>query len=627
MIRGTLHIRPTKRGKEFRAEYQNSKGKNCNFPIMAGAMYFDQAKAVDGDLVELECAPNGSITRCVIPGKEAEPAPPKTPARPAYTNSGRPGQGHAPKDPPLADATAPYNFIPYEPRTVLPHVESAESPDQCWSGVLQCRLEALTPLLVAGPQARTENGPARKDFFTVNGRYIIPGSSIKGMLRSLVEVLSFSHLRPMNTKSIFWRDVVNDAYRGQFQGADEPILGGYLIKRGAKYRLVRAKVQAVSLNTQSSPGKELVKTGNMGNKRHNYIFARLHETERDVPDDVADDFLNQRTPDQITKWNDEHNDYEKKIKENGIPVFYNEDNSGTITALGLCRYFRLKYAHTPADFAPDNGLDFARVLFGATLDQGRAGRVAVGAALVKGEPAGIHRTVLGQPHPTCLAHYLVQNSVQRSTYGNRGNKPETFTSYNDERSRLRGRKWYWHRDLDVPEPPNDNTKVLSTLCPLQAGATATFQIRVDRVTSLELGALFEALELADGHAHKLGLGKSMGLGSVRLTVDRAEVRRVGERYASLGARLGGHSTALDGTMREELRAAFRNTILRRISKQYPEWEEIKDYEDLPPIKTLRLMMDFNNKPDNVKTKYMTIDDFKKRSLLPIPEQILNSSAQ
>lgn len=623
IITGTLRIRPTKKGKAFEAEYQKRNGKNGIVNIQPNIMYFDQAKAVDGDSVELEWDLKGTITRCSIPGKEAEPAPPKTPTRPAsYTNSGRPGQGHSPKDPPLTNATAPYNFIPYEPRSVLQHVESTESPDQCWSGVLQCSLEALTPLLVAGPQARTENGPARKDFFTVNGRYVIPGSSIKGMLRSFVEVLSFSHLRPMNTKSIFWRAVVNDAYRGQFQGADEPILGGYLIKRGAKYRLVQAKVQAVALNTQPSPGKELVKTGNMGNKQHNYIFARLHETERDVPDDVADDFLNQRTPAQITKWNNEN--YEKRITDNGIPVFYNEDNSGKITALGLCRYFRLKYVHTPADFAPDNGLDFARVLFGATRDQGRAGRVAVGAALVTGEPDGEYPTVLGQPHPTCLAHYLVQNSVKRSKDKN---KPETFTSYNDELFRLRGRKWYWHRDLDVPKPPNDNTKVHSTLCPLQAGATASFQIRVDRVTSLELGALFEALELVDGHAHKLGLGKSMGLGSVRLTVDRAEVRRVGERYASLGARLGGHSMALDGTMREEMRAAFRNTILHRISKQYPEWKEIKDYEDLPPIKALRLMMDFNNKPDNVKTKCMTVDDFKKNSLLPTPEQILNRSAQ
>ena len=199
IITGTLRIRPTKKGKAFEAEYQKRNGKNGIVNIQPNIMYFDQAKAVDGDSVELEWDLKGTITRCSIPGKEAEPAPPKTPARPADMNSGRRGQGNAPTNPPLTDATAPYNFIPYEPRTVLPHVESAESPDQCWSGVLQCSLEALTPLLVAGPQARTENGPARKDFFTVNGRYVIPGSSIKGMLRSLVEVLSFSHLRPMNT--------------------------------------------------------------------------------------------------------------------------------------------------------------------------------------------------------------------------------------------------------------------------------------------------------------------------------------------------------------------------------------------------------------------------------------------
>ena len=623
MIKGTLRIKPTKKGQEFKAVYTNSKGKEVEFTINQGAMHFDPSKAKDGDPLELDCAPNGIITRCLIPGNAAAPQIRPQPANknPGYKTPVSFGSRPQPSSSaiaPLIDATAPYNFIPYEPLAVLPYVESGEAPGQLWSGVLRCSLRALTPLLVAGHQAAGVNGPSHKTFFTVNGRYVIPGSSLKGMLRSLLEVLSFSTMRPMNQKNIFWRNISSVGYRQQFLGAYDSILGGYLIKEGAEYHLIKAQVTAVLSSTKASPGKELVKTGEMKGKKHDYVFTRLNGKSA-ISGDVVDDFLSQRTPYQLTKW--EKYGYDKRIREDGIPVFYMKDGDGNVTALGMCRYFRLKYSGKPIDFVPAKNIDFVQALFGGTQDQGRKGRVSVGAAIVDGQLDKEYITVLGQPHPTCLAHYLIQENVKRSTHGNYGNKRETFILYEDREFRLRGRKWYWHRTVDAPNPPNDNVKVQSKLQPLRAGATAAFEIRLDRVSSLELGALLEALELHEGHAHKLGLGKPLGFGSVRIAVDQAAVCRVGERYASLGTRLEGHSAALDGTMREGLRAAFRTEILHRISIKYPKWKDMKDYDDLPPIKVLRRMMDFNNKPDNVKTKYMELNDFKKLSLLQAPDKI------
>lgn len=643
MTKGTLRINATKKGREFKAVYRNNKDKEVEFVIYSTAMGFDPDKAKDGDPVELECAPNGVIVRCVIPGKEAAPKPrtdrpankndsnrsthsgggsyQQTTRRGSYGSENKQPQGGGSQADaaPLANATAPYNFIPFEPSAVLPYVEPDEEPGQRWSGVLRVSLRALTPLLVAGLQATAGNGPARKTFFKVNGRHVIPGSSLKGMLRSLAEVLSFSNMRPMNTKNIFWRNISSPGYRKQFLGANDAILGGYLVKKGAQYFLTRVEVTPSFFGAPASSEREIVKTGNMPGKKRDYLFARSDKPGAPVPEKVIDDFFDQRTPAQLTKWKNEG--YDQKIHNPGIPVFFKNDSDGTISALGLCRYFRLKYAGKPIDFAPDQGLDLVQALFGATRNQGRKGRVAVGAATVEGQPDREYATVLGQPHPTCLAHYLEQKAVQRSPYGNCGNKLESFSSYQNREFRLRGRKWYWHRDVDIPPPPNKNAKVQSTLQPLQAGATATFDIRLDRVSSLELGALLEALELPDGHAHKLGLGKPLGFGSVLITLERADVRRVGDRYASLGARLEGHGAALDANTRGELRAAFRAEILRRVSGQHPQWKDVKSYDDLPPIKALRIMMDFKNKPDNANTKYMDLDKFKLRPILPVPEGI------
>ena len=50
------------------------------------------------------------------------------------------------------------------------------------SGRIYCTIENLTPLFIGG----NRNNP---QFLTSNGKYIIPGSSLKGMLRSLAEII------------------------------------------------------------------------------------------------------------------------------------------------------------------------------------------------------------------------------------------------------------------------------------------------------------------------------------------------------------------------------------------------------------------------------------------------------
>lgn len=49
-----------------------------------------------------------------------------------------------------------------------------------------------------------------------DGKKIIPGTSIKGMLRSLLEILTFSNMLPVCDRHLFWQMANRPAYRGMF---------------------------------------------------------------------------------------------------------------------------------------------------------------------------------------------------------------------------------------------------------------------------------------------------------------------------------------------------------------------------------------------------------------------------
>src|SRR5262245_55678343 len=57
------------------------------------------------------------------------------------------------------------------------------------SGLITCRMEAQPPLFTPTSAFRAEGAPADLRFFRINNRPAIPGSSLKGMLRSLAEAI------------------------------------------------------------------------------------------------------------------------------------------------------------------------------------------------------------------------------------------------------------------------------------------------------------------------------------------------------------------------------------------------------------------------------------------------------
>lgn len=77
----------------------------------------------------------------------------------------------------------PYRMIPMRPGPIERQAPLTDEKFQGQSGILSCSLQNLTPLFIGGNRYFKEN------FLTRDGQCVIPGSSLKGMLRSLAEIV------------------------------------------------------------------------------------------------------------------------------------------------------------------------------------------------------------------------------------------------------------------------------------------------------------------------------------------------------------------------------------------------------------------------------------------------------
>ena len=95
----------------------------------------------------------------------------------------------------------PYDFVPFEPnppqRHCPPQTQGTFDPN-LYTGELVCLLETETPLFIHLKQERGNRIPRR--FYQRGGRIVIPATSLKGMVRSVAEVVSNSCLRIASLK-------------------------------------------------------------------------------------------------------------------------------------------------------------------------------------------------------------------------------------------------------------------------------------------------------------------------------------------------------------------------------------------------------------------------------------------
>lgn len=128
---------------------------------------------------------------------------------------------------------APYNFTPLNEKVFYPSWAKEISHDIPFrdgeSGELELSITAHSPIFIANSKKDREEKETR--FCNIGGKFFIPATSIKGTIRSVLEIISFSKLRDFDDSTYAVRDFT-DSENFYMKQMREPTYCGWLYKKG-----------------------------------------------------------------------------------------------------------------------------------------------------------------------------------------------------------------------------------------------------------------------------------------------------------------------------------------------------------------------------------------------------------
>ncbi|MFN3739309.1 MAG: TIGR03986 family CRISPR-associated RAMP protein [Thermodesulfovibrionales bacterium] len=533
---------------------------------------------------------------------------------------------------------APYNFIPIN-EIVVPAEPMPEGfnryHNNYYTGYIDLEIKALTPLYIRDTltkdeyRKKLEHEKQNKkepfphpDFFSPGDLVRIPGSSLRGMIRTLVEIVSYGRFEFFDDKRLYFRFMADrkKELRQYYRERIGTAKAGVLKKEGyRKFCIIETEAEQkedISRTDEIVKTKDgwIIYTGKMGNKLHNWFIKKPDEQkakrlELDY-NRVIKSYLNDSTRGSNINLIDL---LKKEEFKDGVPCFYCVDSNGNVTAIGHTKYMRIPYEHTIKDSVKQRStdlFDIPNAIFGN--EKSHASRVFFEDAFAEKyetEDAPSYPKILSSPKPTCIQHYLEQQKYE-------------LQHYDSPSSTIRGYKLYWHRDgKNWQETNQENIEKhksqYTSITPIKEGAIFKGRIRFENLSAVELGALLFVLDLPEGCAHKIGMGKPLGLGSIRIRPTLYLSNRK-ERYTNL---LSEWTEPLKEAKEKikEFKDAFERYILKNINENNKTslWE-------LDRLKDLKIMLDFAKKPPQEETEYLALEKFRERRILPSPTQIIQN---
>lgn len=539
----------------------------------------------------------------------------------------------------MSQVSAPYRFVPLSPLVVLPDWADRVSHDVPLAdglcGELRLTLTTHTPLCVGGAQDKaTDREPGKVHFFrTPDGELAIPGSSIKGMLRNVLEIASFGRFSQVEDQRLGVRDISQSQNFYTREILARPVQAGWLSFINGVWQILPCSfsrihqadlIRACSLSAETwkqantirkrygltgldrtlrfnnepmknskqmlgKPDAEgaiegtLVMSGQPGKpfdggksaKKYEFLF---HHDNADKPltveRDVMSGFL------RIHEESDEWKFWNERLRSNaltqGIPVFFHRDGQ-TVTSLGLSMMYKIPYRHslhqairhTSNAHLDGDSPDLAALIFGH-LDN------TPGASLRSRVNIGLASVTTtpqtGWTSPTVL------NSPKPTFYPAyvRQKNDRDLCQLMQNDAELAGWKRYPTKPAQVLPPPEKSKPTVQVqLETVPAGTAFRLAIRLHNLRPVELGALLWCLDFGGRPElrHGLGMGKPYGLGQVSLQIDDALLRH--------------NDPSRDGASHDDLlmtcRDSFIDMMTQALSQSAPEE---KSWETCGPIVAL-----------------------------------------
>lgn len=491
----------------------------------------------------------------------------------------------------------PYNFVSINTRS-----EQREDIKKCYSGkeqlhtgYLQCKIIVKTPLAIPDSERKVQDGEhSSYPFYSIDGEKVIPGASIRGILRSVYEAATDSCM-------VTVKESMGMTARIDNKSAYAP---GLLIREQDEWKLYKAKrylipvkgykkfctagtVLDAGICVETQGGKRCLKAENgeyfsngacvefqlfpepqpynkrgylvwngvvqdmhtskkgnayvyigekFGNKHGESLFQKtgLVKKEQKVIDKAMkgleetlkvyrDAAINR----EYGKAHSGYQNYEEARRQGVIPVWYQEDKQNKTLYFSAASIGRMQYENTLSDLIGKkkpcenrNSVCKACSLFGmAAKNEAIGSRVRIGDAI--GKDCTVKRVTLqelGMPRSSYMPFYAEKVEGRRVT---------SCKSYDEMGAGIRGRKFYWHNPAAAEDESvyatEKKTERNATMELVMPGAEFDFRVYYDEITQQQLEELIWSITFWENErngelCHKLGHGKPLGLGSVKMIV-------------------------------------------------------------------------------------------------------------
>lgn len=481
--------------------------------------------------------------------------------------------------------TSPYNFVPLNSKVYIPDWYNLVSQDIPFKdgedGYIELTWHNDSPLFIRDKDKDDDKHAP----MNINGRYFIPGSSIKGMLRNVLSILSFgkmaegeqyydrffghreigsgatehtNYLEKMSQAKCGWLEMYFDKKNGEECYRLHPCIGdfktilinkdpdvisedyvkehfpGYDKKGTPGLRNKAIYEECHEWFPEIEPGYRLYVSGKMNGKEHEVLIPTETEGHKDLDNTIISNFFDVYEP------SPDFEIFKELLKTKKIPVFYVQENDAVV-ALGMGRMFRYPYDQGIKDIVEngDNGQkdseykeekdgkkiikrDLCETIFGWIGDDSTKGRVQFGNAWAKNEVPDDRDETNGVLGQPKSSFYPLYIKQKEGA--------KTYNSYSSKDIQISGRKRYrihqGSSTMDLPQGNgNENTK--TTIKAIPTGNDFKMRINVHNLRPVEIGALLSAITFhnACGVFHNIGAAKSFGYG--KMHCDEASIKLVG----------------------------------------------------------------------------------------------------
>lgn len=568
----------------------------------------------------------------------------------------------------MNDVFGPYHFVPLSKWVYQPdwaHLVSHDHPlERGLSGRIELTLKNDSPLCVGG--ARESGSNAVKWLRSPDGKPIIPATSIKGMLRSVLEIATFSKFQNVDNARFSYRDIspkshyldnvigsskvnaawlkfnsdkqkweLRDAKYLKITHKDINQLLGTRIKNDMeavdKYRQVPLTKTIHGKANESNTKLIEVNGKGLGVSGH-AVFCNNRVKGKGTPEsyEFSYFFYNEEEPktyDSLVSLVEdfEFSHDEKQLNylkananpELGIPVFVLRDKrKGTLKSIGLAQMPRVGYQYSTEDLILAHSIwhrseamfDFSELIFGTIREQGLSLRSRVSftdlLACSQVSMKEYSNLVLNSPKPTFQNAYLEARQGKADSYDNKG-------------AVLSGWKRYIAKDIKpeevIQKPENDNHNVRSSIETVQGGATFAGELYFHNLLPEELGALLWALQLGNSNetVHLMGHGKPLGFGRIRIQ-SKLDIIQPNDESVDHA------EDSLDPEY-------FINSFVNLMNDKHPSTASTS-WEESPQIQYLRMLAS-PDKNSDLQTRYMSLKEefanIKKDSNKPTLKSLHN----